>query len=252
LPVNIFYTTLEQAKQLGATALFEEKYGQEVRVVAIGSESNYYSIELCGGTHCYNTGEIGIFKIISESSLGTNLRRIEAICGREVYEYISTLESKINSVAEILEVNTIDEIKIKVEKLIQQNKKLQQEIENIKTKVATQKVDEVEKEINGIKFVIKNIPSAEFKILRSLSDELVKNYLNETVVLLLYSLENNKMSLVLRTNETTIKKGVSLKTIAGKINNVLKIKCGGREDLFQGGGTIEKNITPNDFIEILL
>ncbi len=252
LPVNIFYTTLEQAKQLGATALFEEKYGQEVRVVAIGYEPNYYSIELCGGTHCSNTGEIGIFKIISETSLGTNLRRIEAICGRKVYEYISTLESKINSVAEILEVNTIDETKIKVEKLIQQNKKLKQEIENIKTKVSTQKSEELTKEVNGTKFVIKNIPSAELKILRSLSDELVKNYLNDTVVLLLYSLENNKISLVLRTNETAIKKGVSLKTIAEKINNVLKIKCGGREDLFQGGGTIEKSITPNDFIEILL
>jgi alanyl-tRNA synthetase len=252
LPVNIFYTTLDKAKQLGATALFEEKYGQEVRVVAVGHEPNYYSIELCGGTHCNNTGEIGIFKIISESSVGTNLRRIEAICGRKVYKYITELESKINSIGEILEVNTLDEIKTKLEKLLQQNKKLQQEIENIKTKFFVQKGEEIEKEINGIKLIVKHIPSTELKILRSLSDEIIKNYNNIPAILLLYSLENKKISLVLRTNDIATKKGVNLKQIAEKINNVLKIKCGGREDFLQGGGNIEKNITPNDFIEILL
>jgi len=252
LPVNIFYTTLDKAKQLGATALFEEKYGQEVRVVAIGHEPNYYSIELCGGTHCSNTGEIGIFKIISESSVGTNLRRIEAICGRKVYKYITELESKINSIGEILEVNTIEEIKTKLEKLLQQNKKLQQEIENIKTKLFVQKGEEIEKEINGIKLIVKHIPSTELKILRSLSDEIIKNSNNIPAILLLYSLENKKISLVLRTNDIATKKGINLKQIAEKINNVLKIKCGGREDFLQGGGNIEKNITPNDFIEILL
>jgi alanyl-tRNA synthetase len=252
LPVNIFYTTLDKAKQLGATALFEEKYGQEVRVVAIGHEPSYYSIELCGGTHCSNTGEIGIFKIISESSVGTNLRRIEAICGRKVYKYITELESKINSIGEILEVNTLDEIKTKLEKLLQQNKKLQQEIENIKTKFFVQKGEEIEKEINGIKLIVKHIPSTELKILRSLSDEIIKNYNNIPAILLLYSLENKKISLVLRTNDIAMNKGVNLKQIAEKINNVLKIKCGGREDFLQGGGNIEKNITPNDFIEILL
>ncbi len=252
LPVNIFYTTLDEAKKIGATALFEEKYGEKVRVVAIGvSGEQPYSIELCGGTHCSNTGEIGIFKIISESSVGTNIRRIEAICGRKVYEYILDYESKIKSVAEILEVNTIEEIKNKVIKILQQNKKLQQEIENIKTKIATQKSEEITKEINGIKFIIKNIPSTELKLLRSLSDELLKNYVNEAVVLLLYSLENKKISLVIRTNELGLKKGVSLKKFAEKINNVLNVKCGGREDFLQGGGTIEKSLTPNNFIEIL-
>ncbi len=252
LPVTIFYTSLDKAKQLGATALFEEKYGEEVRVVAIGKEEPFYSLELCGGTHCSNTAEIGIFKIISESSVGTNMRRIEAICGKKVYEYITEFETKIKSVAEILEVNTIEEIKNKVEKLIQQNKKLQKEIENIKTKVSTQKIEEITKEKNGVKYVIKYIPSVDIKFLRSLSDETIKLYPSEPVVILLYSLENKKISIVLRTNDVGLKKGVSLKTIAEKINNALKIKFGGREDFFQGGGTIEKNVNPNDFIEILL
>jgi len=259
LPVEIIYTDLQTARNLGATALFEEKYGNEVRVVIIGGkvEDNKilqqpYSIELCGGTHCSNTGEIGIFKIISETSVGANLRRIEAICGKKVYEYITDLEVKLKSLAETVGTNNIDEIQTKVEKLIQQNKKLKQEVENIKINVSTQKVEELFKEINGTKYLIRNIPNTELKFLRSLSDEIIKNFSAEPTVILLYSLENKKISLVIRTNELGLKKGISLKKFTEKINNVLKIKCGGREDFIQGGGTIERNITPDNFIEILI
>ncbi len=258
LPVEIIYTDLQTAKNLGATALFEEKYSSEVRVVTIGGkiENNKvlqqpYSIELCGGTHCSNTGEIGIFKIISETSVGANLRRIEAICGRKVYEYITNLETKLKSLAEILGTNNIDEIQTKIEKLIQQNKKLKQEIENIKINISAKEVEELSKEINGTKFLIKHIPNTELKILRSLSDEIIRNFSLEPTVILLYSLENKKISLIIRVNELGLKKGISLKKFAEKINSVLNVKCGGREDFIQGGGTIEKTPTPDDFIKIL-
>ncbi|MCS7228357.1 MAG: alanine--tRNA ligase, partial [Endomicrobia bacterium] len=105
LPVSIIYTNINTAKKLGAVALFEEKYAQEVRMVVIGGKiendqiiQQPYSIELCGGTHCSNTAEIGIFKILSESSVGANIRRIEAICGQKVYEYITNLKHTLHSV----------------------------------------------------------------------------------------------------------------------------------------------------------
>ncbi len=258
LPVSIFYTDIKTAKSLGAMALFEEKYGEKVRVVAIGGkiENNQikkqpFSIELCGGTHCSNTGEIGMFKIISESSVGANIRRIEGICGKKVYDYINNLHKKINFIEELIGANNVDEIYTKVNKLIQQNKSLQQEIENLKLNFSSQKIDEVEKEVKGVKFIVKSIPNTDIKILRSLSDNAIKEHQTLSTVILLYSITNEKISIVIRTSDKALQRNFTAKQIAEKINNTLNIKCGGRDDFVQGGGSINKKITPAEILKII-
>lgn len=258
LPVDIVYTDLETAKTLGATALFEEKYEKQVRMVVIGGKiendkivQQPFSIELCGGTHCRNTGEIGIFKIISESSVGANLRRIEAICGIKVYEYIQRINNKLSSIGMLVGTSNIDEIQSKIEKLIQQNKKLQKEIENIKLSFSSQNVKEVIKEIENIKYHIVHLPNTELKVLRSVSDEIIKKYKDEPVVLVLYSLENQNINIVVKVNGHTCQSGLTAKKIAEILSKRLNIKFGGREDFVQGGGKIETQITPEKIFEII-
>lgn len=258
LPVSIFYTDINTAKNLGAMALFEEKYKEQVRIVAIGGKiengqikEQPFSMELCGGTHCSNTGEIGIFKIMSESSVGTNIRRIEGICGKKVYDYINNLHKKITSIGELIGTNNIDEICIKVSKLIQQNKSLQQEIENLKLNFLSQKVEEVEKEVKGVKFIIKAIPETDLKILRSLADNIIKNYQDLATVILLYSITGEKISVVIKTSAKALQQNLNAKHIAEKINKALNIKCGGRDDFVQGGGSIDKKITPGEILKII-
>ncbi|MCS7230961.1 MAG: alanine--tRNA ligase, partial [Elusimicrobiota bacterium] len=237
LPVSIIETDLEIAKKLGAVALFEEKYEKKVRMVVIGGRieneeiiEQPFSIELCGGTHCYNTGEIGIFKILSESSVGTNLRRIEAICGKKVYQYINYITQKLTEISELLSTKNYEEILPKIEKIIQQNKQLQKEIENLKLGLVSQKAQELLEEKNGIKFYIKYIPETDIKFLRTLSDELTKKYKNESYLILLYSTKDEKISVVLRITEKLLKEGITTKKFTEKINFNLGIKLGGRDD----------------------
>ncbi|MFN3550257.1 MAG: alanine--tRNA ligase [Endomicrobiia bacterium] len=259
LPVSVIYTDLETAKKFSATALFEEKYKEQVRVVAVGGKiengkilQQPYSIELCGGTHCFNTGEIGMFKIISESSVGANFRRIEAICGNKVYEYIKKLDEKLSVLGELVGTNNIDEIKLKVEKIIKQNKKLQQEIENIKLNFSSQENKEVIKEVNGIKYNIVYYPDKELKILRSISDEIIKKYEKEFFVLILYSIiESKKINIVIRTTKSANEKNLTSKKIAEILSQKLNIKLGGRDEFVQGGGNVEKEFLPEEILSFL-
>ncbi len=259
LAVNIIYTDLETAKRFSATALFEEKYKQQVRVVAVGGKiengkilQQPYSIELCGGTHCFNTGEIGMFKIISESSVGANFRRIEAVCGNKLYEYIKKLDDKLSVLGELVGTNNIDEIKLKVEKIIKQNKRLQQEVQNTKLNLSSKENKEVVKEIKGIKYNIIYYPNTELRILRSVSDEIMKKYEKESFVLILYSIiDLKKINIVIRTTKFTNEKNLTAKRIAEIFSQKLNIKLGGRDEFVQGGGNIEKNFLPEELLNLL-
>ncbi|MEN3013876.1 MAG: alanine--tRNA ligase [Endomicrobiia bacterium] len=260
LPVEVIHTDLEKAKKLGATALFEEKYQQQVRVIAIGGKIENdriikppYSIELCGGTHCSNTGEIGIFKILSETSVGTNIRRIEAICGEKVSYYIDNLSKILSEIGYMLGTTNLEEIKFKIEKLIQENKKLQKEIENIKLNLTSQHSQEISQELNGIKFYIKHIPDIELRQLRTLSDEIIRKYEKEPYLVVLYSTQKEKISIVIRTTPTLIQQGLTSQKFAEKISKNLNIRLAGRDDFVQGGGSIieEKPISIHTILNIL-
>ncbi len=251
LPVKIEYTDFLTAKQLGATALFEEKYGQTVRMVIIGDiKDKPYSIELCGGTHCRSTGEIGCFKIISESSIGANLRRIEAVSGLKVYEYLNMLEKQRNNIAAILNTS-VKEIEDKITKLIKHNKDLQQQINNLQLSLGTQNVHEFIEEFKNCKFVIKKLEDVNVGLLRSLSDKLFEKYQSICSVIIIFSYAQQKLFFIIRTTRKAVDKGFTAQVIAKILNNYLKTNSGGREDFVEGGGKVQQKPEPQEIFSLI-
>ncbi|MFQ3675395.1 MAG: alanine--tRNA ligase [Endomicrobiia bacterium] len=248
LEVKTQFSDIKEAKKMGAMALFEEKYGEKVRVVTIGEEP--FSIELCGGTHCRNTGEIGMFKILSESSLGTNLRRIEAVCGRKVYQQMVNIIKQLNSISEILNTSPKD-IEIKLNKLIKQNKDLLQELNNTKLQVSEGLSKELKKEINGCVVVIKNVSGVDGGLLRNLSDKMVDKYIRQPAMIILYSQSEDKLNLILRLTISALEKNISLDNVSKTINKEFNIKTGGRKDFIQGGGKLDKKLSEQDLLNII-
>ena len=213
-------------------ALFGEKYDEQVRVLSMGDG---FSVELCGGIHVSRTGEIGFMKIVSESGTAAGVRRIEAVTGAAALARVSEQENTLNQVAGLLKT-TPNKIIDKLEQLFQQNKLLEKDIAQFKSKLASASIDEwvaEAVEINGIKFLVKSI-EADTKSLRDMVDKL-KNKLGDSAVLLA-SISNGKISLV-----AGVSKAVTGKISAGEIVKVLAAKIdgkgGGRPDMAQGGGT---------------
>ncbi len=248
LDVNTELLDIKEAKSKGAMALFEEKYSDQVRVVTIGDQP--FSMELCGGTHCKNTGEIGMFKIISEYSIGTNLRRIEAICGRKVYQKLLEDEKKLIHIAEILST-TKNDIETKIDKLIKQNKDFLQELNNMKLQISERTAKDLEKEVKGCLVIIKNIYGVDGGLLRSLSDKIISKYTNKPAMIVLFSHKEDKVSLVMRITSMAMEKNFSLDNISKTINQKFGIKTGGRKDFIQGGGKIEKIFSEQDLLIII-
>jgi alanyl-tRNA synthetase len=252
LEVKTEIIDIKEAKSKGAMALFEEKYGQKVRVVTVFDqvERKPFSVELCGGTHCKNTGEIGMFKILSESSLGTNLRRIEAICGRKVYDYLKSKENILEKIAEVLGSEKEDLV-TKIEKLIKINKELSKELNNIKLNVTEQTSKEIEKEVKNCLVVIKSLSGVDGGLLRNLSDKLVDKYTKYSAIIILYSQVGDKINVILRLTKKALEKNFSLENISKVIKEKYNIKTGGRKDFLQGGGKLEKIFSEQDLSDIV-
>lgn len=152
LPVETYETTIEEAKALGATALFGEKYGEQVRVVRMGD----FSMELCGGTHLRSTAEVGLFKLVGESSIGTGIRRIEAVTGEEALRYIHNKEEQLESVARLVKAAP-HELVHRVENLLKNVKELENESEALQAKLAKYQVQDLldgVREVKGVKMLL--------------------------------------------------------------------------------------------------
>ena len=152
IPVVTIETDIDTAKNMGAMALFGEKYGKEVRVVNIGD----YSIELCGGTHVANTEDIGIFKIVSESGIGAGVRRIEAVTSKEAYQLLQEEERQLKEIATLVKSPQLKEVVTKTEQLQQQLRDLQKENEQLAGKLANQQAGDIfkdVKDINGVRYI---------------------------------------------------------------------------------------------------
>ena len=234
-PIKTIITTPEKGREMGAQALFGEKYGDEVRVVSMGSATTSkeaYSIELCGGIHCKNTGEIGGFKIINETAVSAGVRRIEAITGNELNKYIKNLENVVNTLNNTLKTTTVD-LSNKVKSLIDNNKKFEKEIVDLRKKVAsggTSRGNSKAESINGTNFIgqIVNLPAKELK---GLADDLKSQFDNSVIVLI--STNDGKASVVVASN-TDKHNAIELVKIASQ---VLGGKGGGgRPDMAQAGG----------------
>lgn len=232
LPVNIEEIEFNEAKKKGATALFTEKYKDIVRVVSIGD----FSMELCGGTHLSFTGQIGLVKIISESSISAGVRRIEAIAGSVAYKYVKDNEQMLIDISERIKASPKDLLK-KLDKVLRKNKELEREIESIKSSIVVSSTGadlmSNVKEINGIKILATRIDGLDIDSLRKTADTLKEKI--KSGVVILGSEKNGKVHLVVVVTSDLIKRinaGNLIKEISRKVNG----SGGGRADFASGGG----------------
>ena len=222
----------DKALEAGAMALFGEKYGDEVRVLSIGE----FSVELCGGTHVDRAGDIGVFKIISESGIASGIRRIEAVTGDGAMQWIKENEHQLSDIANAVKVAK-SEVKDKVIQLVERNRVLEKELSQLKGKLASQAGSDLAGsaiEIEGIKVLAHKIEGADPKTLRETLDQL-KNKLGSAAIVLGTS-NGSKVSLiagVTKDQTNRIKAGDLVNAVAVQVGG----KGGGRPDMAQAGGS---------------
>ena len=231
LPAQTRIMSLEQALESGAVALFGEKYDEKVRVVAMGD----FSTELCGGTHVRRTGDIGFFKIVSESGIAAGVRRIEALTGQGALDYVHDTEARLKRIAEQLK-GSPEEVERKVEQLNARTRELEKELEALRHRLASgggQALEEQAKEIDGIKILAARLDGADAKGLREAVDRLKDKFGSGAVVL--GAVQDEKVILV-----AGVTKDLTKRVHAGKLVNAVASrvggKGGGRADMAQAGG----------------
>ena len=231
LNITCEYMSINDSKNKGAMALFGEKYGDEVRVVSMGD----YSIELCGGTHLTNTSQIGMFKILSEGGVAAGVRRIEAITGRAVYNYLKEKEEVITNVCSNLKTKE-DGLSQKVTSLIEENKSLSKELHDMKTKMSLQAVDSVldsKADVNGVNLVTTKFEGMDMNTLKEVADNLRDKLVSGVVVLA--NIADDKLNLVVTATKDVVDKGVHCGNIVKAIAQVAGGKGGGRPNMAQAG-----------------
>ena len=235
--LNTELMAIDDAKAKGAMALFGEKYDDEVRVVTIGD----YSIELCGGTHVERAGDIGLFKIVSESGIAAGVRRIEAVTGADAVAYVSEQEQQLHDVAALVKGDSASVLE-KVTALLEKSKGLEKHIAQLNDKLASAAgaslLDSIV-EINGVKLLVANVEGTESKALRGMVDDL-KNKIGSGVIALGVA-SGDKVSLIAGvTKDLTgkVKAGELVNHMAGQVGG----KGGGRPDMAQAGGSEPQNL----------
>jgi len=224
---------MNAAKTKGAMALFGEKYGDTVRVLTMGDG---FSVELCGGTHVNRTGDIGLFRITSESGVAAGVRRIEAITGAKALVLFDQVEALVDNAGRSLKANR-DSLIEKLDALVAQNRKLEKDLAALKTKLATAGSGDVLSQavdVAGIKVLALNLDGADAKSLRDTADQF-KNKLGSAVVLLA-TVEDGKVALIAGVTQDATSK-VKAGDLMGYVATQLGGKGGGRPDMAQGGGT---------------
>ncbi|MBN2797046.1 MAG: alanine--tRNA ligase [Clostridia bacterium] len=232
LPVQTDVLAIDEAKKRGATALFGEKYGDEVRVVSVGN----FSMELCGGTHVQNISQIGLFKILSESGIAAGVRRIEAITGKAVYHYLNDVDHKIKQVANIVK-GTVEDVDVKVESLTQEVKQLNKDLDKMKSKAASQGLEDIlnqAKVINDMHVITAALKGVEPNTLRELADKIIDKIKDGVVVLA--SDNGDKVALIAMASESAVKKGAHAGNIIKVVAPITGGGGGGRPNMAQAGG----------------
>jgi alanyl-tRNA synthetase len=232
LSVDVEEMKIEDAKKKGATALFGEKYSDNVRVVTVGD----FSIELCGGTHLANTSQVGMFKIVSEAGVASGVRRIEAITGRYVYDYMLENDKKINNVATLLKTKKSD-IEKRIQVLNDDLRNLGKELDAIKREQASGELDSL---LDNIKKIGKfNLVSGKFQgmdmnTLREMGDKLKDKVEDSVVVLSCY--DDSKVNFIVMASENAVKNGAHSGNLIREVAKVAGGGGGGRPNMAQAGG----------------
>ena len=233
-PVQIEITDIDTAREKGAMALFGEKYGDTVRVLTMGTDN--YSIELCGGTHVARTGDIGLFRITSESGISAGVRRIEAVTGLGALAWVEETERALRETGKLVKA-TRDTLAEKVQQLLDRNRQLEKEVDTLKARLASSAGNDLAAsavDVAGLKVVAAQLDGADRKALMETADQL-KNKLGEGVVVLA-TVEEGKVILVAGVTKSAtsrIKAGDIMKHLAAQVDG----KGGGRPDMAQGGGS---------------
>ncbi len=234
ISVEDYESSLEDAKTKGVTALFGEKYGEQVRVVQIGQ----YSAELCGGTHVANTSQVGIFLLATESGIGAGLRRIEALTGFNALAQIKEEQQIIKSCANILKTPVSDLVE-KVNALSSQIKEKERELEKLKGQLAVSQVDQLlasQVLVSQVKVLSVAIPNLEMEDLRNMAD-LLRDKLGSGVVLLGSAIDD-KVNLVAMATKDVIQRGIHAGNLIKETAKVVGGGGGGRPDMAQAGGKL--------------
>lgn len=239
IEVSIQKMPIEEAKEMGAMALFGEKYGDIVRVVNMAP----FSIELCGGIHVSNTAEIGLFKIVSESGTGAGVRRIEALTGQAAFLYLEDIQSQFNTIKGQVKAKSDDQVVNKVTQLIDEEKSLNKRVDQLNKEITSLKMGDITEQvedINGFKVLATEVEVPNPKAIRETMDDF-KSKLQDTIIILVSNV-NGKVSLI-----ATVPKSLTDQVKAGDIIKemapVVGGKGGGRPDMAQGGGSEPENIT---------
>jgi alanyl-tRNA synthetase len=238
IQVQIDLKPIAEAKEMGAMALFGEKYGKIVRVVQVGD----YSLELCGGCHVPNTSVIGLFKIVSESGIGAGIRRIEGVTGESAYHLLNEQVGLLKESAEKLKTNP-REIVSRIEGMLQETRHLQRENESLTAKLGNIEAGNLianAKEINGVTVLTAKVNDVDMNNLRNMADD-IKQKLGSAIIVL-GSSDSEKVNLIAVVTKDLIEKGYH----AGKLVKEVAAKCGGsgggRSDMAQAGGKDPQNL----------
>ncbi|EJD4425530.1 alanine--tRNA ligase [Shigella flexneri] len=232
LPIETNIMNLEAAKAKGAMALFGEKYDERVRVLSMGD----FSTELCGGTHASRTGDIGLFRIISESGTAAGVRRIEAVTGEGAITTVHADSDRLSEVAHLLKGDS-NNLADKVRSVLERTRQLEKELQQLKEQAAAQESANLSSkaiDVNGVKLLVRELSGVEPKMLRTMVDDL-KNQLGSTIIVLA-TVAEGKVSLIAGVSKDVtdrVKAGELIGMVAQQVGG----KGGGRPDMAQAGGT---------------
>ncbi|HBA4099030.1 TPA: alanine--tRNA ligase [Escherichia coli] len=232
LPIETNIMDLEAAKAKGAMALFGEKYDERVRVLSMGD----FSTELCGGTHASRTGDIGLFRIISESGTAAGVRRIEAVTGEGAIATVHADSDRLSEVAHLLKGDS-NNLADKVRSVLERTRQLEKELQQLKEQAAAQESANLSSkaiDVNGVKLLVSELSGVEPKMLRTMVDDL-KNHLGSTIIVLA-TVAEGKVSLIAGVSKDVtdrVKAGELIGMVAQQVGG----KGGGRPDMAQAGGT---------------
>ena len=233
IPVECFEKNIKEAKEMGAVALFSEKYGNQVRVVKMGD----FSIELCGGCHVNRTGDIGLFKIVSESGVAAGVRRIEGVTGFNVLTLLEEKEQKLASVAEVLKT-TPQEAANKAVSLAEELKETKREVEALKGKMAKNAVTDVlqdAEEVDGIKIISKILDDGmDMNTLRGVGDNLKQKMPNALIVLA--SKAGDKVNVISMATKEAVQNGAHAGKVISEVAKAMGGGGGGKPESAQAGG----------------
>lgn len=240
LNITVENMSIDEAKKTGAQALFNEKYGDVVRVVSMGD----FSMELCGGTHLNNTAKAGLFKILSESSVSTGVRRIEAVTGYGVLTLLQAREELLNETARALKLTNINDVEQKSKQLIEELRESNRKIEELMTKISSNMVNEIAagyKNVDGIHLITAINDNITVDEMRMLGDQ-IKAQEQNNMLFVMAGVKDDKITFLAMANKGAVAKGIHAGNVIREVTKVAGGSGGGKPDMAQGGGKLKEKM----------